>query len=215
MIRKIFAIYMLIFYVAYASEPIALSEKKWTFEFGSHGIEFGGTLPISETQSVFASVGWLDITLNDVPILPIAFFDVTGLRWVVAKKLRMKYSSFSLGYRWFHQSTIFKRAQFLFIPPTTKFKETYWTFLVKTQTILSEFDARFFDAYDIDGFQSQKSYVTPAFGLTNVYRKYNDGEIGNIEYVFNFLIGFNMATDGQRMYPLPQIDFLYSLGFYF
>tara|TARA_Y100001935_G_C17309082_1_gene514481 strand:+ start:2177 stop:2824 length:648 start_codon:yes stop_codon:yes gene_type:complete len=215
MLRKILAISIFIFYVAYAAETTALSEKKWALEFGSQGIEFGGTLPISETQSVFASVGWLDITFNDVPIVPIPFFDVTGFRWVVAKKLRIKSSSFSLGYRWFHESNVVQESRFLFIPPKTQFKEAYWTFLVKTQTILNETDTRFFDAFDIDGLQSEKSFVTPAFGLTNVYRKYNDGEIGNIEFVTKTLIGFNMNTDGQRMYPMPQINFLYSSGFYF
>lgn len=215
MIRKILIGCMFVGYLGYASEATALSENKFALEFGSGGLGVGGSLPISDTQSVFASVGWLDITFNDVPLVPIPFFDITGLRWVVAKKLRMKSSSFSLGYRWFHESKVVQRSRFIFMPPTPQFKDVYWTVLVKTQTLGNEFDARLFDAFDVDGIRSTKSFVTPAFGLTNVYRKYKDNEVGKIEYVTTALIGFNMNTQGQRMYPLPQISVLYSSGIYF
>ena len=194
--------------VAGAERP-GLSENKWLLGIGNQGLEFGGSLALSDTKSVFASVGWMDVTLNDVPLFPFPFIDVTGLRWVVASRYHIKSTSLSLGYRLFRHSNVETRPGFLFGPSVTDFKEEYWSFLIKKQSLLHEGNILYFDAYETKGL-SEKSFITPAFGVTHVYRHYSNGQVGSIKRVTNALIGFNMNTDGERMYPMPQIAILFS-----
>ena len=195
-----------------AQEHPALSENKWEISLGSQWLELGGSLALSETQSLFASVGWIEFDLKDVTLLPVPLVSLAGFDWVVAEKWHYKSNSFSIGYRWFRQSQLETGRRFLSIPLEDRFNEKYWVFLIKTQTISSEVDLRFFDAINLEGIANKKTFVTPAFGVTHVYRDYQDGNVGNIKYTTNVLVGLNINTEGKKMYPIPQFSVLYSIG---
>jgi hypothetical protein len=200
--------------VAGAERP-GLYENKWLMGVGSQGLEFGGSLALSDTQSLFVSVGWMELKLNNVPFFPIPFLAIPEVDWVVAENYHFKSNSFSIGYRWLRQSQPETGRRFLFIPLSDRFKEMCWTFLVKTQTVSNKVQLRFFDAVDIDGIADKKTFITPAFGITNVYRDYQDGNVGNIKYTTNVLLGYNINTKGKQMYPLPKFSVLYSFGYFF
>ena len=181
---------------------------------GNGELTLGVSLPFSDTQSIYFSYGWMDLTMSDVPIIPFPFLDVDGFNWVSVKKGRLKSSSVSFGFRWLSYTEV-KTISTLF-RSYEAYSEYYWTFLIRSQDFQSVHNLRYFDAFETGDIRSDDDYITLAFGITNVIREYDNGNIadsGSIAH--SLLLGFNMNSQGGSVYPRSQIAINLSTSIYF
>ncbi len=154
------------------------------------------------------------MTLKEINILPFPFVKAKGFNWATIKKINLLSNSFSVGYRWFREGNV-RTLRYLFFFSSKVYTEEYWTFSIKSKTLNITSNIRYFDSIEIGDLSTKHTFITPAFGSTFVNRNYTNNQIGEIQSVSTFMLGYNFSTNGKKMYPLSEVSAIMSNSVYF